>query len=112
MSCCCSKILELCRVNVCSTGSIVTGALAPAAGEYKLVLNYLDIDVVKTVELAEEDPINFDVFGLNEDYHYTGHVYSPAGELVTFLLDETVYDCIGFKTTLAFLLPPEEEIIT
>lgn len=102
MACCCTKILELCRVSVCGTDTIKTGANAPATGVYKLVLDYLDTDIVFSKAIAIGSPLDFPSDGLNEDYKYTGKILAPDGSVLTLTLEDIVYDCISFQTGLQY----------
>jgi hypothetical protein len=106
MSCCCNNILELCRVSVCGESQIITGADATGNGIYKLVLDYLGVDVIINQEQETGEPLNFPSDGLNENYKYTGKIYDPNGTLVEITLDEIVYNCISFQTGLAYELNP------
>lgn len=109
MSCCCTNILQLCRVSVCGTDNIVTGVNAPAGGNFKLVLDYLGVDVTINKTFVEDDPLNFPSAGLNEDYKYTGKIIGPDGEQVELEIDDVTYDCIAFQTGLSYNVTEEEE---
>lgn len=110
MSCCCTKTLELCRVSICGTDNIITGANAPEGGNFKLVLDYLDVDVVINKTQVNGQPLNFPSAGLNENYKYTGKIIGPTGDPVTLTIDEIVYDCISFQTGLSYNLTEEEVV--
>lgn len=104
MGCCCTKILELCRVSVCGTDAIRTGANVPITGTYKLVLDYLDNSVVIEAALIGGDPMDFSSTNLNEKYKYTGKILGPTGTLVTITIGEEVYDCLSFQTGMEYSL--------
>lgn len=111
MSCCCTSILQLCRVSVCGTDKIVTGVLAPADGNYKLVLDYLGVDVVINKTFTATDPLDFPSDQLNEDYKYTGKIIGPDGLAVQLEIEDVTYDCIAFQTGLSYNMNEEEEVI-
>lgn len=108
MSCCCDKILELCKVPVCGTALIKTGVNAPAAGDYKLTLDYLGVNVVLNATFEVDEPFDFPASDLNEDYKYTGKITQEDGTPVTITVDEVVYDCISFQTVLEYQMNPED----
>ena len=104
MSCCCNKILKLCKVNACE-GEIKTQAIAAADGLYKLVFMFLDNEFVIELEFEEDAELNFPVAGLlNEHYVFTGHVLNPDGEVVEITVDDVVYNCVSFETVRSFQL--------
>ncbi len=107
MSCCCSNTLNLCRVNACGP-TIVTGLTALVEGDYKLILDYLGLQLthVQTFEIG--NPINFIPVGLNEEYVYKGQVFAPDGSLLTMNVNDVVYDCLKFETVLNYSLNQPE----
>ena len=106
MACCCSNILELCRVSVCDAGLVKTGIAAPATGTYKLVLDYLETEVTVEAAIEEGQDIEFPAGDLNENYKYTGKIVGPDGEQLTMTVGEIQYNCLSFQTQLAFTLNP------
>lgn len=104
MSCCCIKTLNLCNVPVCE--SLVLDQLAEgvaASGtlnNYKLVLDFLNIQINLTEEQTEGEQIHFDVSELNESFEYTGKIYDSEGNEVKITVDGIEYDCIKFKTLI------------
>lgn len=111
MACCCTNIVEICKVSICGTNALIkTGAVALAAGNYKLVLEYLDVDIVLNATFGINDDLNFPSDQLNEHYKYRGKIYGPDGSVVTITVNDVVYDCIEFKTVLEYTLVPEEEV--
>lgn len=104
MACCCTKTLELCHVSVCGTDNIQTGAQAPSSGIFKLVLDYLDVQVIIEAAFQEGNDMNFPSTDLNEKYRYKGIILGPGDEPITLTKDEIVYDCISFQTGVAYSL--------
>lgn len=104
MSCCCLKILNLCKVPVC--GELVINQPASGvsgSGEeniYTLVLDFLNVQITLSQLQVEGEDIRFDVSGLNEYYEFTGKVYDAEGNLVNITVGEDEFDCIKFKTIL------------
>ena len=95
MPCCCTRVLNLCKVPVCGTLELPIDS----GGEYSLVLDFLNIQIT----LPMEDGV-FDVSKLNENFEYTGQVKDVNGEVVIFTVDAVEYDCIRFKTILNVLV--------
>lgn len=102
MACCCTKILELCRVSACGSDTIKTGIVAPATGVYKLILDYLKATVVISRAIALGSPLEFPSDGLNERYKYRGQMIAPDGEPLSITIGEDVYDCITFQTGMQY----------
>lgn len=102
MACCCTKILELCRVSVCGTDNIKIGAVAPTTGVYKLILDYLKVTVEISKAIASGQPLDFPSNDLNERYKYRGKLVGPDGQDMTITIDEEVYDCITFQTGMQY----------
>jgi hypothetical protein len=100
MSCCCSKIKELCSVQVCEGGLIETGIVAPATGEYKLVLDFLGTEFTITKDFLIDEDLSFPAQGLNENFKYTGKVLDPNGDKLSF--GEELFDCVSFQTKLSY----------
>lgn len=113
MACCCTYILELCKVPVCGNNALVkTETPAPATGNYQLKLDYLGVEVILNATIEDGQPMNFPATDLNENYKYVGKIYGPTGTLVTITIEEVEYDCISFQTVLEYYLnepEPEEE---
>jgi len=104
MACCCTNILELCKVPVCGSATIKTGVNVPEAGDYVLILDYLGIQVRIAETFEEGAELEFDASGLNEDYKYTGKIVDANGDPVSLPVGDFVYDCISFQTVLSFSL--------
>lgn len=107
MPCCCTRVLNLCKVPVC--GSLVIEKLAeglpsgPESGalnEYQLKLDFLNTQITLTEVQTEGENIHFDVSVLNENFEYTGQIYDSEGTKVTITIGEDEYDCIKFKTII------------
>lgn len=108
MSCCCTRVLNLCNVAVCGTLEIQQAATAPESGSsniYSLVLDYLQTTITLTNEQIEGENIVFDVSNLNENYQYTGQIFDASGNPVSVTKDAVEYDCIKFKTIMAINAP-------
>ena len=101
MRCCCTRVLNLCKVPVCGTLVIeklaVTGS--PEA-TYDLVIDFLQSQITLTEEQTDGENIHFDVSKLNESFEYTGKIYDANGDEVTITVDGLEYDCVKFKTVL------------
>lgn len=100
MSCCCTKILELCKVNSC--GDINTGILATDTGIHKLVVDFLNVQLQVDAEINIGDEIIFPASTLNESYKFTGYIIGPDGEKMTLTKDAVDYDCLSFETVIAY----------
>lgn len=100
MACCCKNVLHLCKVPVCGSSLIDTGIIADATGEHKLVIDFLDAEFTIKANITSGQPIKFPSGGLNENYTFTGQVFKPNGDLISFTVegDETVFDCVSFST--------------
>lgn len=103
MACCCTKILELCRVSVCGTDTIkIAEAVAPSTGVYKLILDYLKVTIEISKAIAIGQPLAFPSNDLNERYKYRGKLVGPDGQDMTITIGEDVYDCITFQTGMQY----------
>lgn len=103
MPCCCLKTLNLCNVPVCGTlelDIIAIDAGSPNGATYKLVLDFLNVQITLEQEQTEGQNVKFDVSALNENYQYTGKLFDPNGDLVTIDDSPNSYDCIKFKTIM------------
>ena len=100
MSCCCTKILELCKVNSC--GDINTGILALATGTHKLIVDFLNVQLEVKADIVEGDEIIFPATSLNETYKFTGSIFGPDGEQMVLTKDTINYDCISFETAIIY----------
>lgn len=103
MPCCCINTLNLCNVPVCGILELPVAASAQSgeSGEvnnYSLIIDYLGTEIVLTEAQTEGENVAFNISALNENFQYTAKLYNSAGELVSITNDETVYDCIKFKT--------------
>lgn len=109
MSCCCNNILHLCRVPVCGSSMILTGINADVAGEYILVLDYLQTEYKIRATMLMDAEIKFPSIGLNENFTFTGQIRKPDGTVLEFTVgeDPTVYNCISFQTGLSHFVNEE-----
>jgi hypothetical protein len=93
-------------VNVCG-GMIETGIIATVAGVYKLTMSFLGTEfTINSPATPIDDEIVFPAQDLNEDYKFTGKIIDPNGDPVTTTIDEVVYDCVSFKTGMAYEVNP------
>lgn len=109
MSCCCNKVLHLCRVRICGADFIQTGITADVTGEFTLVLDFLGVEVRIRATITSTNEIKFPSTGLNENFTYTGYILNPSGEQIEFSVgeDDTVYNCISFQTGLSYDITEE-----
>ncbi len=101
MSCCCKKTYLLCDLVVCEEGDLVLPIPVTADGEYTLELDFLDSLLKIVSPLSAGDNFTFDKRGLNEQFTYVGRIKGPDGVVVSFTIDEVVYDCLEFTTKRA-----------
>jgi hypothetical protein len=98
MPCCCTNIFKLCDLVICDAEDLVLPIPIPADGEYTLELQFLGDITRKTSMLTAGDNASFDKDGLNERFTYVGHLRDASGELITWTIDEKMYDCVEFTT--------------
>lgn len=97
-NCCCAATYDLCKSSVCD--NLDFGFEAQEEGTYKLLLDFLDAEVILQADLEIDDEVLFDITGLNENMTFTGKLYSPSGKQIILSKDGTNYDCIKFKTAV------------
>lgn len=107
MACCCTNILQLCNVPVCGAGAVIkTGVNAAVDGIHKLVLEFLGVEYTVQADIIATEEIIFPAGELNENYHFTGKIFDPAGAQISIIQgeepDQITYDCIGFKTVVSY----------
>ncbi len=100
MSCCCTRVLNLCNVPVCGLLEIEQIIGSGESGEYSLKLDYFQTQIVITTEQGSGENITFDVSSLNENFEYTGQIFDSNGNLVSIVSGEETYDCIKFRTII------------
>lgn len=98
-SCCCTNILDFCRQGVCGEG-VDFDILAQVAGDHKLVIDFLGIQITVLAYFEVDEKIIFPVDELNENYQYTGEIYDPAGAKILIRKNDIDYDCVKFKTVM------------
>lgn len=106
MSCCCEKILRLCKVSVCGTSQIDFGIVAAIAGTYKIKFDFLGIEYSIEKAFEVDEAIKFPTQELNESHVFLFRLYDPEGNQVSITRDEIIYDCVEVETTISFLLNP------
>lgn len=109
MSCCCIRVLNLCKVPVCGTLEINQATESGASGLYTLLLDYLQTTITLTGEQAEGENISFDIRKLNESYEYTGQIFDSEGNKISITVDDVEYDCIKFRTIMQISAEPVED---
>jgi hypothetical protein len=77
------------------------GITAQIPGVFKFILDFLGTTVILSEELEVDDPVSFDVTGLNENMTFTGKVYQPNDKQIIISKDGVNYDCIKFKTAIS-----------
>lgn len=100
MSCCCSKVLDLCKVDSCN-GFVELGVNAIAPGEYTLEVEFARTTFNLKATFAAGEPIKFPANELNESHVFQGKVFDPAGDRLLIEKDAVVYDCISFETAIS-----------
>lgn len=103
MSCCCTRILNICNVPVCGILELKQPATAESGIEniYTLLLDFLETTVTVVNDQTEGENIKFDITSLNENFQYTGQIFDALGNLVTLISDGVEYDCLKFKTIVS-----------
>lgn len=102
-SCCCINTLNLCDAPICETLELDVIAIdmgSPNGTNYKLVLDFLNVQITLEQEQTAGENVSFDISALNENYQYVGKLYDPNGDLVTIEDSPNSYDCIKFKTVM------------
>ena len=61
--------------------TIDTGLLALLHGDYIVKILFAGIEIVSTLHLEQNDPIEF-VHNLDEDYKFKFYIIDPAGDIV------------------------------
>ena len=98
-NCCCTNTLDLCRQSPCDV--LNTGITAQLPGVFTFNLDFLGIEVVLSQTFEVDDPLSFDITGLNENMTFTGQLYGPDGKQILISKDGVIYDCIKFKTLIS-----------
>ncbi len=98
-NCCCTSTLDLCKNSVCDMLDI--GITAQIPGVFTFVLDFLGTTITLAEELEVDDPISFDITGLNENMTFTGKIYQPNDKQIVLNKDGVLYDCIKFKTAIS-----------
>lgn len=89
---CCTNTLDLGCFTNCS---MVTTDIELANGTYTLVAKY-EADLSHIVDI-ENDVLEFSTSWLSESRATTIKVYDANGDLVTFTIDNVIYDCLAVK---------------
>lgn len=102
--CCCTKILNLCKVAVCGEAELDLHVTAQVEGEHELRLNYLGVQLSLKETFEADGAIKFPTAELNENYTYLGELFDPNGDKILIQKDGINYDCIQFETVLSYEL--------
>lgn len=104
MSCCCLSIRKLCKVGTCTNDLVDVLDTAKSDGIHKLVLEFLESQLVIEKEFITGDPLKFPTDDLNEQYTFLGKVIDPLGAQMTLVIEGIEYDCIEFETIISNVL--------
>ena len=110
MSCCCDNKLDLGCINPCLPLQI--SYIAPAAGTYILELNSgIRTDQI-SAKIEKNEPLIFNINGINEDMQYQGKVYLNGTALSFKDTLKSVFDCFTFTTKIGTVANEDSPILT
>jgi len=97
--CCCTKTLDLCKVDICS-GQLDLDLFAQSEGNHTLVTFFMAVRMVITGYFTAGQRMIFDVSNLNENFQFTAEAYDPTGIKIVIRKSGVDYDCFKFQTAL------------